>query len=353
MARGNYYAPQGNLAAAASLFSRGSTAFANSFSNMGDVATQYGDRIEKLAQNRAIAQLMGQTPDSGGDTVVGSAIDDGGYDTSTLDQATGQLTPAESALDFRSRQMGNFSQVPGIDPMLALGLANKTADPYFKQEATDQAQSNADRLFGFNQDKFETETAYKDANLQQKQSDATATANYRGNVLSENSRHNKIIETPTDIREAYSAGYATGVNKDGKKYLTTEDFKKYQTDKSKAKFSQRQLDPSTIDKNKAMTNKQFDDILFKQLGKEGYEKYNQLPADQRKDILNYWLDNGIIDYKYEGNTFSPDVSEQGTASQGYQRQATEPTNTSETSSLPAGYKTIGDKVYDENGKRVK
>jgi len=291
-----------------------------SFNRGIEGATKIAKGIEQRSRNAAVNQILSMDP-----------LDDpGAYQAALTDR---------------------LSNVSGIDPVMALNLASAKSKPAFEERKRQDSLSQ-----------IGIENAYRDANLIQKQDEAEDNQTYRNNITTETKRHNVQMERPTDIREAYQAGYATGVKVDPEtgnesKYLTKEDFAKYQMDKAKASFSQRVLDPSTIDKNKSATIKNFDDILFKQLGEDGYAEYNKLPAQQRTELLQYWLDNGVIDYSMtEENTFSSDNYGQGSASKGYQRQTVEPTvvqqsgsasdnNTydTQTARVPAGTK-VGQKI---------
>jgi len=289
------------------------------FTSAGKLFSGIADRIDTRAKNKAINELLQVAPIQD-EQVVGKGSEP------MLNVPTGQVYN-QSPLDFQQQQQQAFSQVNGIDPLMALGLAQKQATPYFNQEATQQTQSNADRLFGVKQDILDETKLNNEFN----QGVANAGLVQTADKIAESKRHNSRMEVPTDIREANQAGYATGekVNKDGSvsKYLTKEDFAKYQQDKAKARFSQRVLDPSTVDKNKASTIKSFDDILFKQLGKDGYAEYNKLPASERAELLQYWLDNGVIDFGVtEENTFGADDYGQGKDSKGYTRQTSSEPN---------------------------
>ncbi len=177
-----------------SLYGSSAQMFGNSFGQLAGVAKAYGDRIETRARNAAINELLGAKPTAattreigGLTTPVADATADGfrminqtgeaeapyaeryTYDQlPTLSQGYAEeVSPAQSALQFQQQQQAGFSGIQGIDPLQALGLAQKQASPYIADEKMQQEQSNADRLFGFNQIKEQNTADYRADSLTQ------------------------------------------------------------------------------------------------------------------------------------------------------------------------------------------
>ncbi len=99
-------------------------------------------------------------------------------------------TAAESPDDYSLRVKQGMGEIADIDPMVALGLSKKITDPY-------REQSNADRLFGFQQTKEQN------------------TKDYRDTVTAETGRHNVSGEnqktvTHPDTGETLGWNSATG-----------------------------------------------------------------------------------------------------------------------------------------------
>ena len=155
------------------------------------------------------------------------------------------------------------------------------------------------------------------AQLVQESDQQAATAGYRQNVLkgqqqqrTEVSRHNKVIESPVDIREAYSANYATGekttAGPDGvmgtdddlvKKYLTKEDFAKYQDDKKRA---QGQTEATENQIRSQIANR-----FYTQLGYDDkmLEAFNKLPTDEKENVLDRFASTGVIPWNADSAGF--------------------------------------------------
>jgi len=130
------------------------------FTSAGKLFSGIADRIDTRAKNKAINELLQIAPIQD-EQVVGKGSEP------MLNVPTGQVYN-QSPLDFQQQQQQAFSQVNGIDPLMALGLAQKQATPYFNQEATQQTQSNADRLFGFDQTKEKNLQQYRTDDLDYK-----------------------------------------------------------------------------------------------------------------------------------------------------------------------------------------
>jgi len=315
-----------------------------------------GDTVNLNTNVGAGAGVVGQRLFNQGMSGLDAALDS--YSTRVKNRAVNDLlqsapTEGENADSYNARMRLGLSSVDGIDPLQALQLSKVASDPVYEREAKELAASQYDDTRG---DVAFTQ-GIQASNLSETITQNDNTNTYRNNTTTETKRHNQVMESPTDIREAYSANYATGkrVDKNGKEhtFLTKDDFANYQQDKAKARFSQRVLDPSTIDKNKSTTIKAFDDILFKQLGEDGYKEYNKLPAPERSELLQYWLDNGVIDYGMtDENTFSSDDYGQGDASKGYSRQQGKSTVVQESGTVPSDIKYAGAKAFNSDGSRA-
>ncbi len=252
--------------------------------------------------------------------------------------------PSENmtADEYRDNMQMSLSGIDGIDPMKAIGLSNVASKSIYAKEALQREaeQQTYDR-------------GVDSANLVMKADEATATAGYRGSVLTnqanrnnEISRHNKVMEVPNDIREATQAGYPsqmTRVRDDGRSdyRLSEEDFTRYQEDKSKASHSSRQLDPSTVDKNKAATFKIFDDAMFKALGEDGYKQFQAEKPDVKAKVYKYWQATQSLGYGMtEENTFSSDD---------YGVQDMPETD---TTAVPDDIKYVGNQAFSADGSRA-
>ena len=239
--RGINFQPRDSVGSLLNLSSQG-------FQQASQAATNYGERIKKQAIDKQINELLQLTP------TVGNQ----------------ETSASQTPLQFQQQQQTSFSGVDGIDPLTALGLAQKQSQPYYDQSKIDQSQGNADRLFGLNSDKFdetqlqnERNNSYQDSSLVQKADAQQATDGYRADNLTETTRHNKATEAN-------------------------------QLEGFKTRHSTRQLDPSTKDKNNAQTNKVYDDIAYKTFGDEGYKLLKKLAPEDRKRIYDYWRETGII-----------------------------------------------------------
>ncbi len=252
------------------------------------------DNVQKRVKNRAINQILS---------------------TEKVDN--------EDAIGYQSRINVLLGGVDNMSPLDRLNLSTIASKPVYEQEQQEREQVQQD-----------VENAYTDANLVQKQNDSEATQSYRTNVLdgqqtdrqatqgyradtlSETKRHNRVAETPIDIREARNAGFTEMVdtgkdNADGSpimaKAVTKASFEEYQKAKAQGKSGQKPLDASTVEKNKAMTAKYFDDVLFKQVGEDGYAEFNKLKPQQKQQVFEHWKTTGSISFGVTNeNTFSSD-----------------------------------------------
>jgi len=87
-----------------------------------------------------------------------------------------------------------------------------------------------------------------------------------------------------------------------KKYLTKKDFALYQKDKAKARFSQRELDPSTVSKNNQMA---FKYAIETQLGKDtaSRKEYDDLKPGEKAILFNQFKESGVINFGRTGGTW--------------------------------------------------
>ena len=217
--------------------------------------------------------------------------------------------PAENALDFRARLLGDTNGIAGMSATERLGVANGLSEPYFKQEQQAQVQAQRD-----------VDSGYKSAQLVQTADAQSATANYRSDVLSgqeqgrtdtrnyrntvttETNRHNNRMEIPTDIREAQQAGYVEDTgrkDKDGNPIMgvTEESFARYQDDK---KTAQGQTEATENQIRSQIANR-----FYTQLGydESALEAFNKLPTDQKEVVLDRFAKTGVIPFSPDTNGF--------------------------------------------------
>ncbi len=228
----------------------------------------------------------------------------------------------ENADAYSSRIGREFAGIEGVDPLTALQLRNVASKPVYEREAKELAAEqyeNQQAIEGYKINRnIENDLATQEHRsniLTGQQTDREATAGYRTSSLTNQSTHNanidahnKRMEVPTDIREATQAGYPTGerttAGPDGemgtdddivKKYLTKKDFALYQKDKAKARFSQRELDPSTVSKNNQMA---FKYAIETQLGKDtkSRKEYDDLKPGEKAILFNQFKESGVINF---------------------------------------------------------
>ena len=93
---------------AASLFNTGAKQFTGAIND-------YADRIQTRAKNQAINELLGAEPIQGNN----------------------ETSVSQSPLAFQQQQQAKFAAIQDIDPLQALGLAQRQAQPYYDQASTD------------------------------------------------------------------------------------------------------------------------------------------------------------------------------------------------------------------------
>ena len=340
---------------------------ANAYSNLADNSTKAGLLFKGAGD--AIAEQIGKSNEADRQSRVANAI-------SLLNQgqrkrvgAGEALSPeqpqtesfAESLLDFNNRGVSKLVQA-GATPVEALGLMKAKLEPLVAQR--DYEANRADALFNQTNKTDTLAETVRNNNLADNYRQGVITNqaernDIAQNQLDENSRHNRRVEVPNDIREAYDADYATGkrttAGKDGKigtdddivrKYLTKEDFAKYQEDKAKASLSSRVQSAETKADLISKAYKRFIDSL----DEDQFEQYNKLDAQQKQNVLERFYKTGVVPYNNDTTSFY----QKSNAGFDSSPLAAEPNNTEiDVNNLPTGYKTIGNKIYDENGKRVK
>ncbi len=242
------------------------------------------DNLKTRYINNAVSDVLGMKP-AETKAAVG-AIGKEGEEGYVPAQAAVMQTPDEYSMSVKQK----MGEIHDMDPMVALGLSQKITQPY-------REQSNADRLFGFNETKEENTQTYRDTVTEQTKSYQDSLIKNQETRNTETAKHNRRMEVPTDIREANQAGYATGerrtAGKDGvmktdddivKKYLTKENFAKYQEDKAKASKTAYQS-PETLAnlRSNALTR------YLKIMTDDEYEAYEKLPASQKAIVHNNLL----------------------------------------------------------------
>ncbi len=190
----------------------------------------------------------------------------------------------ESPDAYSMRVKHEMGKIHDMDPMVALGLSQKITQPY-------REQSNADRLFGFNETKEENTQNYRDTVTGQTKSYQDSLIKNQETRNTETAKHNRAMEVPNDIREATQAGYGTqqlfGPARRGESMpteLTPTDFAKYQEDKAKASKTAYQS-PETLAnlRSNALTR------YLKIMTDDEYEAYEKLPASQKAIVHNNLL----------------------------------------------------------------